>query len=789
MEIAGWELAWSPPGTWSSPADIPDAAWWPEAHGQPVAALRPQLGAAEIDGRDWWYRARLPADGGDRLVLESVATLAEVFLDGAPAAHSETMFRPIELARGGARELVVVCRALGPRLAQRRRPRARWRTQLVRENALRFHRTMLLGRTPGIAPEAPAVGLCAPVRLLAGTATDAIRPRTRMEGTRGILELDGVPESLRGAEIRLGGPSGEHRGVVGEPLGIDGVALWWPHTHGTPSLYELHVAGTALGRVGFRTLAVPPDWERGGFGLAVNGVEIFCRGAVWTPLDLRALATVPDAPGRLRRRLELVAGSGMNMLRVPGIATYETETFHALCDELGILVWQDMMFANLDYPEADTAFAAEVAAEATHHGGRLARHPSLAVLCGGSEVAQQVGMLGLDPALARGELITRILPEALGEAGADAPYVPNTPWGPGLAFRPDTGVAHYYGIGAYRQDLAAARLDRVGFSAESLALANVGDREELLQTAVPRDAGAGWDFADVRDHYLEQLLGIDARALRWVDPARYGELSRAVSGEVMAAAFGLWRAADSPTRGALVLWLADLEPGSGWGLLDERGVPKAALGRLARALAPQAVWLSLEGLRGVEVHVANDRPEPLTGELTLRVLRDGALPLAETRQGVEVPGHGSWQADAETLLGRFLDLSWTYRFGPAEADLIVATLRDPDGRRISEATAFPVGRPLTPHSAAELGLRASVTAGPERMSVRLGCARAVLGLRLAAEGWRAGEDLVDLLPGEDREIALVPEVERADARSEPPSETPPRVRLTALNLRGTLQLR
>ncbi|HET9073896.1 MAG TPA: hypothetical protein VFN48_04900 [Solirubrobacteraceae bacterium] len=792
MEVGGWELAASPPGAWSDPAAVPAAAWASVGRGRPVAAIHRELSAAEIDGRDWWYRAALPADGGERLVLESVATLAEIFLDGVVVARSETMFRPVTLAPAGARELVVACRALGPVLARPRRPRARWRTRLVRDGGLRFHRTMLLGRTPGIAPEAPAVGLCAPVRLESAGVTGAVRPLTRMDGERGVLELRDVPPSLHGAEIRLSGPTGEHRGRVGEILEVPGVARWWPHTHGTPELYALSVAGTRLGRVGFRTLGWPADWERDGFGLSVNGVEIFCRGAVWTPPDVRELATLEDAVARLRRRLEIVVDAGMNMLRVPGIATYESTAFHTLCDELGILVWQDMMFANLDYPEADAAFCAEVAAEAAHQGARLAGHPSLAVLCGGSEVAQQVGMLGLEPALARGALFTQILPAGLAAAGADAPYIPNTPWGAGLAFRPDTGVTNYYGVGAYRQDLAAARLDRVAFSAESLALANVGDRDELLSAGVPRDGGAGWDFADVRDHYLEQLFGIDPRALRWVDPARYGELSRAVSGELMAGAFGAWRAGDSPTRGALVLWLADLEPGSGWGLLDDRGVPKAVLGRLARVLAPRAVWLTLEGLRGVAVHVANDRPDTLAGELTLRVLRDGAVPVAEASVPVTLAGHGVWQADVETLLGRFLDLSWTYRFGPAAADLVVATLRDADGCRLGQATAFPVGRGLTPQRAAELGLSAQLThTDPERITVQLSCARAVLGLRLYREGWRAAEDLFDLVPGEDRAVTLVRE-SPADGPGPGRDSTevaPAPLRLSALNLQGTLQVR
>ena len=299
------------------------------------------------------------------------------------------------------------------------------------------------------------------------------------------------------------------------------------------------------------------------------------------------------------------------------------------------------MFANLDYPEADEPFLATVAAEARAAAGRIGGRPCLAVLCGGSEVAQQVAMLGLDPRAGPRSALRRAAPRA-GRRGRrrPRPTCPSTPWGGELPFRTDRGVAHYYGVGAYLRPLEDARRAEVRFAAECLAFANVPDEAGLQALAgggaapghhpawkagVPRDGGAGWDFEDVRDHYLKLLFGLDPVELRSVDPERYLELSRAVSGEVMAEVIGEWRRTGSTCHGALILWLKDLAPGAGWGVLDHRGLPKVAYHHLRRVLAPVAVWITDEGLGGIDVHVANDRAAPLAARLRISLYRDDRL--------------------------------------------------------------------------------------------------------------------------------------------------------------------
>jgi beta-mannosidase len=825
----GWELTASAPGACAGPLPPAGGPWLPAVVPGTVAGALRTAGAdqpwrgADLDELDWWFRTSLDAPlgaPGERLVLhfDGLATVAEVYLSGERVLESESMFtaHAVEIApEPGARcELVICVRALGPRLQTRRRPRARWRTALVSEGNLRFYRTMLMGRAPGFAPGPPVVGPYRPVRLerRVGVGLTGCRLRASLRDGAGRVTVSAAlntgGERVRRVVLELSGPGGGTEAelcrfddaaaaVIGELI-VDSPELWWPHTHGRPALYDaalrIDSAGgrtqrVPVGRVGFRDLTCSPDLEADGPGLTINGVDVFARGAVWTPVDLLAPTASRET---LRERLERLTAAGLNMVRVPGTAAYEADTFHDLCDELGILVWQDFMFANLDYPESDASFMAQVTGEVRQVLERLGGRPSLAVLCGGSEVAQQVAMLGLDPALAEGPLYGELLPRLVAEAEVQAPYVPSAPWGGELPFRTDRGVANYYGVGAYLRPLEDARRAEVRFAAECLAFANVPDEEAMApvlpvgssawKTGVPRDTGAGWDFDDVRDHYLERVFGIDPVQLRSVDMERYLELSRAISGEVMAETFGEWRRASSPCEGALVLWLADLAPGAGWGLLDHRGVPKVAYHHLRRALAPVAVWTTDEGLGGVDVHVANDHSEPLAARLRVTVYRDGELRTDEAVTDVALPAHGQLRRNVEAMLGRFVDASWAYRFGPPAHDVIVASLEranDAGIELLSQSFRFPAGRPLSRLTAEELGLRGTVDQGPEGDRVlRVTSRRLAYGVRPSVSGHITDDDAFSVEPGHERILRLTPVSSGGDGSSA----------LAALNLRGRLRL-
>ncbi len=452
---------------------------------------------------------------------------------------------------------------------------------------------------------------------------------------------------------------------------------------------------------------------------------MFARGAVWTPADLVSLAPSED---ELRALLERARDGGMNMLRVIATGAYESPAFHGLCDELGILVWQDLMFATLDYPIRDPEFRAVVEREARETLERLAGRPSLAVLCANHELAQQPVMLGLDPELGEDELWEVGLQRVVAASGADCAYVAGTPCGGGLPFRTNQGIAHFFGVGGYFGSRSDVRRAEVRFAAECLPCANVPDEVEVppahpdWKLGVPRDPvgwglGNAWDFDDVRDFYLHQVFGVDPDELRRTDVPRYLDLSRAVSGELMEEVIGEWRRDDSPCRGALVLWLKDLLPGAGFGVLDHAGNPKVAYHHLRRAFAPVATWTTDEGLNGIVAHVANDRPEPLSARLRVALYRDFEARVAEGEEWLEVPPRGCLERSVEGLLGRFVDAAYAYHFGPPAHNAIVVSLETPEDMLLSQSMHFPVGRPLQREPAALLGIEARAGKSEKRTGV------------------------------------------------------------------------
>ena len=713
---AGWELARTPANAVESPEALAGfAATWHAATvpGTVASCLHADLDApGNYDADDWWYRvsfARPDAGALHRLRFDGLATIAQAWLNGEPILASRNMFRAsavdVTSLLRDRNELVIAFRSLDAALEPPRRPRPRWKTALVSKQNLRWARTTLLGRMASWSPHVTPVGPWAPVTLesadrvdVANVAVQAWAGRTtghvRFEAT--VRALGGF---LQAARLRVG-DSVSDLAIDGErihgALAIEDAPLWWPHTHGIPQRtacrLELEIDGHLVvhdcAPIGFKSVTV--DASGGGVRFLVNGQPVFCRGAVWTTADILALRA--DA-AKLRAILEAARDAGVNMLRVGGTMTYESDDFYRLCDELGILVWQDFMFANMDYPVADPEFRAEVDAEVAHQLTRLASHPCIAAYCGGSEIAQQAAMMGLPAGEWSNEFFADALPKAVAARHPCIPYFPSTPWGGALPMHVGAGIAHYYGVGAYRRPLADAKSARVKFATECLGFSNVPVAPVL--SGAPRDNGASYDFADVRDHYLGELYGLDSASLRATDPERYLALSRVVSGEVMGRTYSEWRAPASGCGGALVWFYRDLVPGSGWGITDSDGNPKAAWWYLKRAWAPVTVRVTDEGLDGLALHVINESAEPLDAVVEIEMLANGRPSATKASAPVTLKAHGSITLQGDTLLGHFTDSTNAYRFGPPKHDVVAVRLVEgTTAATIAEDFHFPAGLDL-----------------------------------------------------------------------------------------------
>ncbi len=750
-----WESASAPPGSHARPPSDRDVAW--RAVSLPVRG---------DDSEDHWFRTRVSATRETTLRFSGLATVCDVFIDRELVLQSESMFLEHELPiDSGEHEVFVCAHALTPLLRIARKPRPRWRSRVPVDGNLRWFRTSLLGRAPGFSPGPPLVGPWRSVTLV-DPADPRVDVRSAFDGRDGLVTVR-CAESLGELDVTVGGVT-ERLSAGGGTIRVAAPELWWPHTHGEPLLHEVRVQadGAEVRRnVGFRSLTHSANLEHEGLDLHVNGVAVFARGAVWTPTG------AGDAYATLKRARD----AGLNMIRVVGTMVYEDATFHDACDELGLLVWQDLMFANMDYPFGDETFASMVDMEVRQALNEVAGRPSLAVVCGNSEIEQQVAMLGLPPELGRSQFFTSTLPDIMTSLGIDAAYLPSAPTGGTFPFRTDRGVANYFGVGAYLRDVADVRRACVRFASECLAFANVPDEAPVDRSAgVMRDVGADWDFADVRDHYLHMLHGVTP------DDADYWEQARVVTGELMALVFGEWRRAKSSCTGAIVLWLRDLVPGAGWGLLDSDGRPKAAWHHLRRAVAPTALWFVDEGLNGLALHMANDAADSVRATLRVALYRDEHLLVGEVETEVLLEPHSVVECDTEELLGRFVDIGYAYRFGELQQDVVVATLHH-EGNELSKAFFSPIRDGRRRRERAEaLGLCASATVRTDGViGVQITAARLVHGVRIRMPGFEADDDSFALEPARERTVALRSCGADAAART---------LRVTALNLDGELEV-
>ena len=215
---------------------------------------------------------------------------------------------------------------------------------------------------------------------------------------------------------------------------IEKPLLWWPAGYGEANLYEIKLSlykenellYEKSDRMGIRTVELKSTeltmpGQPGEFVFLVNGVKIFCKGSNWVPLD----AMRREDRERYEPALALFRDSHCNMVRCWGGNAYEEERFYDLCDEYGILVWQDFSMACGIYPQTRD-FQLKIEWEAEAIVRRLRQHPCLALWNGDNECDQSWCGRGLDP---NENILTRkILPNVISRYDGTRPYLPSSPY-------------------------------------------------------------------------------------------------------------------------------------------------------------------------------------------------------------------------------------------------------------------------------------------------------------------------------------------------------------------------
>lgn len=443
-----------------------------------------------IEQRAWWYRSELPVPAGEEalsLHLEGLDTVADVWLDGQWVGHGESQYLPLHIdlddwrPRGDTAALLV---RIAPPLAGLDIPAEP--AEMVQKVAafLGVHIAASAGAdtdttTPAgilslnlaalrrrkslaswgwdFAPHLPSIGLARPAqlvrqhpRLITGHRLHTISiDREHHSAEVGITVETGSDEPVS-VQIRLTSPSGRthevqltgDKGPIRGQIHVSDAQLWWTHDLGEPALYtaEITVLGqpeTISTQFGIRTIMIdqPRPAELGpqfsgepgrAFRFVLNGVPIFARGSNVVPLSMMTGSVTAQDHVRL---VELAAAGNQNMLRVWGGGLYPDDAFFDACDRLGVLAWQDFMFACVDYPGDDTELVASVRQEATHQVRRLRNHPSLALWAGNNEVhAMHQAVYGdLGPGPWGYAFFHEILPRAVAD-NSDTAYWPGCPW-------------------------------------------------------------------------------------------------------------------------------------------------------------------------------------------------------------------------------------------------------------------------------------------------------------------------------------------------------------------------
>ncbi len=402
-----------------------------------------------------------------------------------------------------------------------------------------------------------------------------------------------------------------HEVAYSIPIQIPQPELWWPNGHGQARLYpvevNLYVDNKLVDQKHFKTglrslkWVQQPDSIGASFTLEVNGKPIFVKGANWVPPD--------QFPARIsaekyHQQVQMAAAAGLNMLRVWGGGTYADETFLDACDSLGILVWQDFMFACALYP-GDKSFLTNVRLEASQQIERMRNRTSLALWCGNNEINegwfnwhwQESMSYSLEDSLLLyrqyEKLFHQILPKLVADGHPGAFYHPSSPangWGRDTAYK--SGDVHYWGVWWGFEPFENYRLKTGRFVSEYgfQGYPNTETRE-LMVEGLSKDSALFGMSAHQKHPIGDSTIRIYmARDYPLPDDAgKFAYVSQLLQARGMQIAMESHRFAQPYCMGSLFWQWNDCWPAISWSAIDYLQQPKAFYYQVKRSWAPDLI--------------------------------------------------------------------------------------------------------------------------------------------------------------------------------------------------------
>ena len=578
------------------------------------------------------------------LRFEGVDTVADIRLNGVLLAHVENMHRTFEFDTAG------ILRPGENWLEVKLYSPTRWIREKYAESpaegssdAMRGFANLrkahcMFGWDWG--PHLPDAGLWRPVTLqgVDGARLPHVLVRQRHEGGRVTLAIQPQMDYVEAQDItytvEVTDPQGNTQKWEGSPeeVLIEHPQLWWPHGYGEQPLYTVKVTAYAGGReldswqrrIGLRTMTIAREKDAYGesFAHEVNGVRIFAMGADYIPED-NILSRV--TPERTHKLLEQCVAANFNCVRVWGGGTYPSDAFYDACDELGLMVWQDFMFACAVY-NLTPDFAKNIREEVKDNVRRLRHHASLGLWCGNNEmemfVDQGEWVLNKRQKADYIRMYEYLIPEVLLTEDPDTFYWPASPSSGGGFDDPNDptrGDVHYWSVWHGQLPFAEYRkhqfryLSEFGFeSLPCLSTVKTFSQPEdwnlfsyVMEKHQRCARGSMLTMAYLQQTYLYPTdfeTTLYASQLLQADAIRYGvEHFRRIRGVCMGAVY--WQ-------------LNDCWPVASWASIDYTGRWKALHYYAKRFFAPVLLSCCEEGMLSQEPNV---NAEPYDMEKSIRL--------------------------------------------------------------------------------------------------------------------------------------------------------------------------